>query len=177
MRTGSARTLARSALIVCAAATAAVGISLPTATARSTEAVSVDYTCTGFGSPIALIAQVTVDAPASIPRGETAPLHMTLATSMTAPLSLPANQVTGTSSLTLGGASSGTTAITGMTNPAPITAGKPIALTGGTAAAQLDTPGTTTFTPGNMSFTAMGITVNCTVNGTPPIAASTEVTA
>ncbi|MEU1374174.1 hypothetical protein ABZ442_10955 [Streptomyces triculaminicus] len=167
------RTLA-SAAFVTALAAAGVGLGAPSATA---DTVSVGYTCTGPGAPDGVQSlQVTVTAPASVPQGGTAELALEVTTELKVPLNVPAHSVTGDMTLELGGAASGSVTATGFTNPASIPSGSTVTLTGGTASAQLDTAGTTTFTPGEAAVHVFGVTVACTVSGTAPVAATTEVT-
>ncbi|MEV5239156.1 hypothetical protein AB0K89_08580 [Streptomyces cinnamoneus] len=155
----------------------ASGTALGAPPAVAADAVSVDYTCTGPGAPDgAQPLQVTMTAPASVPQGGTADLAVEVTTALTVPIGVPANGVTGEMEITLGGAGSGSVTATGFTNPGAIPSGSTVTLTGGVASVQLDAAGTATFAPGNASVHVFGVTVACTVSGTAPVAASTEVT-
>ncbi len=168
------RTLTGAALVA-ALASAGLGLGAPPALA---DTVSVSYACTGPGAPGDLqTLQVDVTAPASVPQGGTAELTLTATTQMTIPIDVPARAVTGELDLTLGGAASGTVTATGFTNENAIPSGSGVTLTGGTASVKLDTAGTTTFAPGNAKVHVFGVTVDCAVSGTAPVAATTEVTA
>ncbi|MEU4211857.1 hypothetical protein AB0F13_17935 [Streptomyces sp. NPDC026206] len=164
-----------SAAFVAALASAGIGLGAPPATA---DPVSVGYTCTGPGAPDGVQSlRVTMAAPASVPQGGTAELALEVTTQMTVPISVPARSVTGEMTIDLGGAASGSVSATGFTNPARIPSGSAVTLTGGTASARLDTAGLTTFTPSNASVHVFGVTVECVVSGTAPVAATTDVTA
>ncbi|MEU7133594.1 hypothetical protein [Streptomyces sp. NPDC046261] len=168
------RTL-RSAALVAALASAGLGLGAPPAAA---DPVSVDYTCTGPGAPGGVQSlRVTMAAPESVPQGGTAELTVEVTTQLTVPISVPARSVTGEMEIAIGGAGSGSVTATGFTNPGSIPSGSTVTLTGGTASARLDTAGSTTFSPGNAAVHVFGVTVNCTVSGTAPVAATTDVTA
>ncbi|GHC46107.1 hypothetical protein [Streptomyces cinnamoneus] len=159
------------------AALASGGTALGAPPAAAADAVSVDYTCTGPGAPDgAQPLQVTMTAPATVPQGGTADLTVEVSTQLTVPIGVPANGVSGEMEITLGGAGSGSVTATGFTNPGRIPSGSTVTLTGGVASVQLDAAGTATFAPGNASVHVFGVTVACTVAGTAPVAASTEVT-
>ncbi|WP_372412180.1 hypothetical protein [Streptomyces luteireticuli] len=129
-----------------------------------------------MGIDLNLTAEVTVTAPVSVPQGGTAELSLDVFMGMNSPISVPARSVKGTAGLSLGGAQTGQMNATGLTNPDAIAGGKPVILSGGRASVRLDTPGKVTVTPGDMSFTAMGIIASCMLKGTAPAAATVEVT-
>ncbi|MFF4224352.1 hypothetical protein ACFYZH_16010 [Streptomyces abikoensis] len=158
------------------AALASAGLGLGT-TSAAADPVSVSYTCTGPGAPSDVQSlQVTVTAPASVPQGGTADLTVEASTQLKVPINVPAQAVTGELDLTLGGAASGTVTATGFTNPDPVPSGSGVTLTGGTASVKLDSAGTTTFSPGTAKVHVFGVTVECAVSGSAPVAASTQVT-
>ncbi|MFC5720672.1 hypothetical protein ACFP1Z_10905 [Streptomyces gamaensis] len=167
------RTAAATALATALACTGVVLGAQPAAA----DTVSVGYTCTGPGAPSGVVSlTVTVTAPASVPQGGTADLTVSATTALTTPVNLPANSVSGEMTIALGGSASGTVTATGFTNPDPVPSGSTVAVSGGTASAQLSTAGSATFSPGNASVHVFGATVECAVSGTAPVAATTEVT-
>lgn len=171
----SRRRMASSVALAAALACAGIGLGAGPAMA---DPVTVGYTCTGPGAPGGVQSlQVTMTAPASVSQGGTADLALEVTTALTVPISVPANSVTGDMTIDVGGAGSGSVAATGFTNPESIPSGSTVTLTGGTASVRLDNPGTTTFAPGNAAVHVFGVTVDCTVSGTAPVAATTEVTA
>ncbi|MET9418203.1 hypothetical protein ABZY03_29245 [Streptomyces klenkii] len=148
----------------------------PPASATVAGPVPVAYRCQGLGMDLMVAAQVTVETPATVQRGTRVTAQMSLAMAANAPFGVPARAVSGTADLTLAGAWGGTIPVSGLTNPDSISAGEPVRLSGGTATVALQTPGTATFTPGDLHFTALGITASCTVSGSAPVAATTIVT-
>ncbi|MEV5506765.1 hypothetical protein [Streptomyces orinoci] len=170
------RRTAASAAAAALLAAAGIGLATPSAVAGGTDTVSVSYTCTGPGAPSGdNPIQLTVTAPASVPQGGSANLTVSATTQMTAPIDLPANTVTAEMNLAIGGANSGSVQVTGATNDSAVASGSTVAVTGGTASVELDSAGTTTFTPGDIAVHVFGVTVNCSVSGDAPVAASTEV--
>ncbi|MCD9194646.1 hypothetical protein [Streptomyces albireticuli] len=163
------------AAAVVAAVTA--GLAVLAAPAAGAATVSVGYTCAGPGAPSGVQpVQISMTAPASVPVGGTAELSVDVTTSIKAPLTLPARSVTGELGITLGGAASGSVTATGFTNAAVVPSGTAVKVTGGKAAVKLDAAGTATFAPGKASVHVFGVTVECVVSGTAPVAATTEVT-
>ncbi|MFI9240554.1 hypothetical protein [Streptomyces sp. NPDC053079] len=169
------RTLTAAAFV---AALASAGIGLGAPPAAAADPVSVGYTCNGPGAPEGVQSlQVTMAAPATVPQGGTADLALEVTTQLRVPISVPANSVSGEMEIAIGGAGSGSVTATGFTNADRIPSGSTVTLTGGTASARLDDAGSTTFSPGNAAVHVFGVTVNCTVSGTAPVAATTDVTA
>ncbi|MGW1071872.1 hypothetical protein [Streptomyces sp. NPDC002537] len=156
-------------------ATAGVGLAAPPALA---DTVAVQYTCTGPGAPSGVQSlQIAVTAPASVQQGTAADLTVDVITTLTAPIGIPAGSVSGELSIDLGGAATGSVTATGFTNPDAIPSGTPVTVTGGKVSAQLDNAGSTTFSPGSATVHVFGVTVNCSISGTAPVAATTEVLA
>lgn len=173
-RSNRTRTAA-SAAAVALMASAGIALTAPSALA---DTVSVGYTCTGPGAPGGVnTLQLTVTAPASVPQGATADLAVSATTQLTAPIDLPANTVSAELDLQLGGAGSGSVTASGATNPDAVPSGSTVSVSGGAASVQLTNAGSTTFTPGNIAVHVYGVTVSCTISGTAPVAATTEVTA
>ncbi|MBB5122991.1 hypothetical protein AF335_14235 [Streptomyces eurocidicus] len=168
----------RATAIVALAAALTTGAAVLTAPQAAAATVSVGYTCTGPGAPAGVQpVQISVTAPASVPAGGTAELSVDVATSIKAPLTLPARSVTGELVIDLGGAASGSVTATGFTNRAVVPSGTAVKVTGGKATVRLGKPGTATFAPGKASVHVFGATAECVVSGTAPVAATTEVTA
>ncbi|MEV4443073.1 hypothetical protein AB0K09_29495 [Streptomyces sp. NPDC049577] len=167
------RVVTGTALAVALAATG-VGLGAPPALA---DTVSVSYACTGPGAPgDPQSLEISMTAPATVQQGGTAELTVDVTTALTSPIDLPAHTVTGDMTINLGGAGSGSVTATGFGNPDPVPTGSTVTLTGGTASARLDTPGTTTFSPGDAAVHVFGLTVQCTISGDTQAAATTEVT-
>ncbi|UQI45469.1 hypothetical protein M1P56_14475 [Streptomyces sp. HU2014] len=168
----------RTTAVAALAAALTTGAAVLAAPAAVAATVSVGYTCTGPGAPADVQPiQVSMTAPASVPAGGTAELSVDVTTSIKAPLTLPARSVTGEMDIVLGGTASGSVTATGFTNAAVVPSGTTVKVTGGKASVKLDAAGTATFAPGKASVHVFGVTVECVVSGTAPVAATTEVTA
>ncbi|MEU3751364.1 hypothetical protein AB0H17_01170 [Streptomyces olivoreticuli] len=150
-----------------------VGLAAPPALA---DTVAVQYTCTGPGAPSGVQSlSIAVTAPASVQQGGTADLTVDVITTLTAPIDLPAGSVSGELTLDLGGVATGSVTATGFGNADTIPSGTPVTVTGGKASAQLDSAGSATFSPGAATVHVFGITVACSISGTAPVAATTQV--
>lgn len=165
-------------LVTTAAVLAATGVvfGAPSASA-AVHSVSVSYRCQALGMTRTVDAQMTVTGPQTVTLGSTATLQMAVTLGATSPFTLPAHSISGTAALTMAGASRGEVEATGLTNPEPIRAGSMVILQGGTATVRLGHLGTTTLTPADLRFSAMGMTGQCTPARPAPEAASIEVTA
>ncbi|MEU5421714.1 hypothetical protein ACFY1P_34445 [Streptomyces sp. NPDC001407] len=161
--------------VAMAAVLAGVGVGLAAPPALA-DTVAVQYTCTGPGAPSGVQSlSIAVTAPASVEQGGTADLTVDVITTLTAPIDIPAGSVSGELKLDLGGAATGSATATGFTNSDTIPSGTPVTVTGGKASARLDNAGATTFSPGDATVHVFGVTVACSVSGTAPVAATTQV--
>ncbi|MCC3769839.1 hypothetical protein [Streptomyces sp. UNOC14_S4] len=142
------------------------------------DTVPVQYTCTGPGAPAGVQSlQVAVTAPDEVHQGTTASVSADVITTITAPIDLPAGSVTGELTLDLGGAGTGSVTATGFSNADVVPSGTPVSVTGGKVPVQFHAVGPTTFSPGSASVHVFGITVECAISGTAPVAATTRVLA
>ncbi|RLU77442.1 hypothetical protein CTZ27_38095 [Streptomyces griseocarneus] len=140
------------------------------------DTVPVQYTCTGPGAPGGVQSlQIAVTAPDSVQQGTTVNLSVDVITTITAPIDLPAGSVSGELALDIAGADTGSVTATGFSNADTVPSGTPVSVTGGKASFQFHTAGVTTFSPGTASVHVFGVTVDCSISGTAPVAATVQV--
>ncbi|WP_431727306.1 hypothetical protein [Verrucosispora sp. TAA-831] len=96
---------------------------------------------------------VTFSAPSKVRVGVKFTLKATVAASVTIPIDVPANGVSGSVQAVLGGAGSGVVSAAGLTNATVVPAGQLLTLTGGAATVFPASRGVLTFTPGVLETT------------------------
>ncbi|MEU2425686.1 hypothetical protein ABZ619_32580 [Streptomyces sp. NPDC007851] len=144
--------------------------------AASADGVTITYSCTEPPYPAGEADfTVFVKAPRKVFQGQTIRLKAAIKSVDPTKVDVPANGVTGTLAITVGGAISSSVTATGLTNEDAVPVGEQVLQTGGKASLTAPVPGVYTYAPGEFVLTTwMGTTLDCAPESTP-VAATTTV--
>jgi len=149
-------TLRRRFAIIVAATAVACGLVLSGAFPVSAGTVTQTWLCASiFGGAGPIDYRITITAPATATRGQTATITTSIATVANHPNAVAAGTIRATSSIALSGAASGTLTATGLTNPA-IQPGTPWRLEGGQAQITFTNAGDVTYRATGVNAGAWG---------------------